>query len=242
MALTVHHLLLTRFNIRAAGAGYTPAQPPHWLEHRLNLFECYCAPSVAQQTEDDFDWVIFCDDGTHHSVLDRIRSADGRIRIALVPKQEREGHPQELLARHHARPHADVVVSTRLDNDDLLARGALRRVREHLASFIAAGQRRWIYNPCLGYKYDLVARRLFTTSMPNSPFFSMFERPDNAMPAIGALSGNHSRMREHYPTYQDEGARSWIQVLHGENARNRIRRGDEPVALETAGEDFGTVL
>src|SRR5919106_3228902 len=237
LRVRVHQLVLTRFNLRWATAGYRPDQDPGWLEERFELFERFCAPSVTSQTEEDFDWVIFCDEATSPEALDRLASLDGRIRVALVPPwPETGGSVERLLARHYARPDAQLVLSTRLDNDDALSRHALGRVRELIPTFLATGNERWLHNPALGYRLDVQGRRLFELSLHNSPFPTMFERA--ASGPVGPYVSSHGRLHEMFPTFQDDGARLWVQVVHGGNVSNQVRPGDREVQIHELGADF----
>lgn len=261
----VHQLLLTRFNIRTAGVGYTEERSPQWLEERFELFEQYCLPSIAAQTHEDFDWVIFCDEETAPHDLDRLRALDPRIRIALYvykykgtnPRLAAPRRPEErakdgagkelavlstLQVYPHVRDDADVIVATRLDNDDALSRHALKRVRDHVDRFLATGHDRWLYNPMLGYKLHHQTQRVFPASKHNSAFLTMFERVSAEGRARGPYAGNHSLLHEQYPTYQDEGARLWLMVVHGGNVLNAIGIRDTEIPKEALGDDFAISL
>jgi hypothetical protein len=256
----VHQLLLTRFNIRTSGVGYTEDQPPEWLDERIGLFARYCAPSINAQTQEDFDWIVFCDPRTPPADLNRICSFDPRIRIAFFATQEeipdqRARRPPEVSAQTrlspgdgtvlptlrvfpHVRPGTEVVVATRLDNDDALSRHYLRRVRGLVDHFLETGHPQWLYNPMLGYKLDHETKLLFPLSKPNSPFLTMFERVSDVGRPAGPFSGNHSHMHEQYPTYLDDGAPLWLMVIHGGNVINRIGLRDRDVPIESLGDDF----
>lgn len=232
----VHQLLLTRFNIRASGAGYRPDRPPGWLEHRYELFVRFCAPSVAAQVEEDFDWLVFCDVETEPAMLDRLAGTDPRIRLIVLPPMGPD--PDWLYVRHYARRDAEVVISTRLDNDDGLSRRALRRVREHVPEFLASGHPRAIFNPRFGYKLEVTSGRVFAADMPSNAFLSMLEHAPSAGPLLGAYSANHATMQRRFPTYQEPEERLWLQLVHERNVSNSIRAHDDETTLDALGEDF----
>lgn len=259
----IHQLVLTRFNIRTAGVGYTEEQSPDWLEERFDLFGRYCAPSIAAQTHEDFDWIIFCDERTPPEILDRIRAYDPRIRIALylyrpptppsadkaearAAKPAPSGNKGKVLSTlqvyPHVRPDADIVVATRLDNDDALSRHATARVRDHIDLFIETGHDRWLYNPMLGYKLHHQTHRLYPAAKHNSAFLTMFERNTGDVRPRGPYGGNHSLMHEQYPTHQDEDMRFWLMVVHGGNVLNGIGARDTEVPIDNLGDDFAIRL
>lgn len=254
-----HQLLLTRFNIRTSGVGYSEEQSPDWLEERFDLFGRYCAPSIAAQTEEDFDWIIFCDEHTPPEILERIRAYDSRIRIALfvyrppapsggdasqpvspvIPSPARDDKVLSTLQVFpHVRPDAEIVVASRVDNDDALSRHAMKRVREHIDQFIASRHDQWLYNPMLGYKFDHQTRRLYPAEKHNSAFLTMFERKIGDVRPRGPFAGNHSLMHEQYPSYQDVGARLWLMVIHGGNVLNGIGARDVEVPIDNLDDGF----
>lgn len=236
--LTVSQHLLTRFNVRF-DKGYERGQQAGWLDERVELFARYCAPSVANQTLEEFEWLVFFDEETPPAIIDSVCGLDPRIRAILLPPSPRNA--LFLLYRYLPRG-VDVAISTRLDNDDALHRDTLMRVRQQLPRFLKAEVDQWVYNPLLGYKLNVVSGSLHEVAMPDSPFFSMFERTSRRKPAKGALSANHTRIYDKYPTYQDEEERLWIQVVHGGNVSNRVRRWEHVVPVQTLGADFGFAL
>jgi hypothetical protein len=256
--VSVCQLLMTRFNIRSTGAGYSEDQDPNWLDERLALFERYCLPSIADQTQKQFTWVVFCDEHTRDEILDRIRAYDPRIRIARfvtkvgvpaeqAPQPVSYGYlsPGEEPVLHNLSPlpfvppGAQVLVSTRIDNDDAIRADALERARAFVSRFLETGHDRMVYNPLLGYKLDTVNSRLYATQMHNTPFLSLFERLSEATWPKGALSGNHGHMHEQFPTHQADGRRLWVQVLHGGNVSNHVKSTDVELPLEELGTEFG---
>ena len=59
------HFLITRFNLNRTA---------RWLEHRFEVFERYCLPSVAAQTATDFRWLCLFDAATPEPYRRRIAS------------------------------------------------------------------------------------------------------------------------------------------------------------------------
>jgi hypothetical protein len=247
-------LIQTRFNIFPPG-WEADVRSPRWLEQRIDLFARYCVPSVQQQTHANFTWVIYCAPETSPSALARIRAFDHRIRITLLPDSHEERRqvpmPSEyvppetplLMPSTAVGPYVpdgtDLVISTRLDNDDALHRDALRRTRSIAASVLASGEVQHLYSPVIGFKLDVNQRQLFLTRAESGPFISLLERVAPGQRLIGVLSGNHTRMAERFPTTPDTSGPLWVQVVHGGNISNGIRRWDEPVPLTNLSGDFG---
>jgi hypothetical protein len=246
--VTVHQILLTRFNINRAKVHFLKKQSDRWLEERIELFERYCAPSIVSQTQEDFDWVIFCDPGTAPELLARIRSADSRIRIAFYSEPRDVGElPEGVVAvvdhlniHPFVRPGTDVVVGTRIDNDDVFSRHALKRVRDLVPQFLKLGHERWLYNPQLGFKLDQVNKQLYfvVKRRPNSPFITLFEKVKARTRPLGPLSHDHSTIDQLYPWFQDAQRPLWITVVHGGNVTSSLDARDPKVGMEELRDDF----
>jgi hypothetical protein len=245
----VQQMLLTRFNIRTSGVGWTPDQAPGWLEGRFDLFARYCVPSVAAQTVDDFEWIIFCDVNTSDEILARIQKFDPRIRLVLVMPEGAVTSTSHVASStlpvvSHVSPvplvrlESGMVISTRLDSDDAISVHALARARSYADEFLASGHRTLLYNPLRGFQWDQKSRRLYIVSKPNSAFLTMFERVEEGVPPQGPYAGNHSFMHQAFPSYQDDGPPLWMMILHGGNVRNRLGRTSEPVPLDVLEGDF----
>jgi hypothetical protein len=220
---TAQHLLITRFNIRHPGAGYTGAFAPGWLDGRMRLFEDYCLPTVHQQSCRDFRWKVFCDKETDLAVLERIRSASDLVDVVLHPRIG------GLNIAGFVEPGTEIMISSRLDSDDALHVDFIAGVQQRLEEFAASGEEKLLHNFRKGFKLDAVGRRVFRCEMPNSPFLSLFERTDAATPPHGVMVGNHSKMHEQFPSVQDDALAGWLQVIHGGNVLNKIGRRDVEV-------------
>src|SRR5579871_5907063 len=78
MADKLKHFLLTRFNVAAPGREQAIRLRPGWLAGRFDLFRKYCLPSVAGQTRQDFEWLVFFDDQTpeeYRCVISELQTA-----------------------------------------------------------------------------------------------------------------------------------------------------------------------
>ena len=250
----IQQFLLTRFNVRYRNFGDGIGESRQWLEDRFDLFERFCVPTISAQTVEDFEWIIFCDEGTADEDLERIRAFDPRIRIALTantifdPPSQRDAEPRErngygtVLWKMHVHPfvnsETEVVISTRLDNDDALNRRAFQRLRDHLGMFLESGHERWVYNPMHGYRLDARDRKVYHSSLRNSPFQSRFERVAPGVRPLGALGGHHGRASEQFPYYDDEGERIWMMVVHGGNVSNRVGGHASDLTVESIANDF----
>jgi len=129
------HLLLTRFNLRHGGA-YDARYSEAWMTHRMAIFARWCLPSVQAQTVRDFRWLVF---------FDRVRSQPWGAEIArlagLAPFEpvflDDAGALVDAIAAR--APGEGVLLTSRLDNDDVLHRDHVACVRGAAEEGLAAG-------------------------------------------------------------------------------------------------------
>lgn len=211
------HVVMTRFNLATPGREASFRNRPDWLATRFDLFERYCLPGMAAQTEQNFEWIIYFDEATPQEFKDRIaRLQQVRPFIAYyTPLFPANGWRDSLFASVPARPAS--LLTTNLDNDDSLAIDYVARLHAAAAPF--AGGPRHGLNFLNGFV--LSGPRLYAHEHPSNAFTNLIEPFD--MSAITAPSINHMTLASHAPVHQIEGPGAWLQVVHGGNVSNKIR-------------------
>jgi hypothetical protein len=217
----IAHLLLTRFNVPheryARDKRGAATRTPEWLEHRFALFERICLPSVRGARGAQFEWLVFFDAATAEPGRERIaRCAEtGAFRPIFA------AHFDELPGRVRAAVPAgtSTLVTSRLDNDDALARDTLAAVRRE-----CRGQTLEFINPTTGY---ILSRGVIHRArLPRNPFLSLIEsRDDAAWRTVWSVS--HDRAHEIGPVRDLAAQPYWLQVVHERNLVNAW--GDRPL-------------
>lgn len=228
---TFEHFVMTRFNIASPGREAAIRTQPGWLAGRFDLFERFCLPSVLAQTSRAFRWIIYFDRDTPEPFRERIGrlARDGAFVPYFTPLFPADGWRRSIIETF--APTAEVVVTTRLDNDDALARDFVARLHDAVA---ARGHATGSYN----FEYGLVRQgaALYRIRHPSNAFFSRVE--PNGPDLRPAPSIQHMRIREMGAVFQIGGAPAWMQVIHDTNVSNRIRGSrvsDPAVAARFAG-------
>lgn len=259
------HLLLTRFNVPHADwrrdRRSAEVRSEAWLEHRFELFERFCVPSVRAQTQREFRWLVFFAADTPKRFLLRAEACAKRAPFELQVASEFA----ELVPRVAAalRPGSRALLTTRLDNDDALHRDALARLR---AASAQCREREWLNLP-QGYLCRADAGRaagVYAWRHESNPFVSLFE-PLAAEPPRTAWCVSHAELERVAKVRQLEGAPAWLCLVHQRNLRNalpaprrlaRLRRWlargagrrdgsapePTPLALADVAGDFGLAL
>ncbi len=226
------HVILTRFNLATPGRESDLRNRPGWLARRFEIFERHCLPAVAAQagvdTARDFTWIIFFDKDTPQAFKDRVERCRAvqpfhPYYTGLFPAEGWPNAVREVLGDHVA----PWLLTTRLDNDDGLARDYVARLH---AAVRGAPRVRGAFNFTHGFV--LGEGRLYAHTHPSNAFASWLEPFD-----AGARTANsipHMDLAQHGTVTQVGGPGAWLQVIHGENVSNKIRgrRIDPKAALE----------
>ncbi|MGD0445976.1 MAG: glycosyltransferase [Edaphobacter sp.] len=190
-----------------------PAPDKEWLQHRMDIFEAVCFPSVANQTNQDFSWIIFVDIETPLSILQRLATLQGRrpFEIRFLSHFDEIEVQREI---HRVNGRTPYILTTRLDNDDAIATKYLQAVRES----IRLGGRKWL-NFDRGLQLD--DHGLYKTYRSSNAFISLIEENINPITAMCIKHSHASRMAE---VSHMKGEGWWLQVVHGRNLMNYIHR------------------
>lgn len=216
----VQHFILTRFNLRLVelSADLDSDKFGHkidrdqWLSHRFELFERYCLPSMAAQTNQDFRWFLFFDEATPTRFRERI-------------EQDRESCPQ-IQAFYIQGTHihdyvmeqvdadTEVLITTRMDNDDAFHEDAMRVVRDQVGN----GERDLCVN--LRYGLELNGSEGEVISHKYNPFSSLIEtRKESGFVTI--FGSSHGHISSLAPVRQINSTPYWLRVIHDRNITNR---------------------
>jgi hypothetical protein len=216
------HAIVTRFAVPAEfkprGERDESENPTHhldkeWLWQRLMLLDKWCAPTVNRQTNKNFIWVLAVDERVPSHIKSAIAVTAGpQACLTVVGEEERftSAFTRVLESR------GDKILSSRLDSDDGISKHFVNTVQNNIE----------------------VGRALnFTHGLRYDPRYKMFEhRNDKTNPYMSYLShdglhaydlGGHGKWHERGVEVVDYDTKTpmWLQVIHGDNARNQMRKG-----------------
>lgn len=226
----VDHVLLTRFNLPSVGAESVVRAKDGWLRTRLELFRRFCLPSVLQQSDQNFNWIIYLDPQSPEWL---VRSLDDlNIHGTFTPIYRAEVGRGELLEDLRAVSGAQhgELMTTNLDNDDGLASDFVER----LQAAGSDGTRTAIY---LAHGLIRNGSALYLRRDRSNAFCSVREDWEAARTC---WSDWHNLLGQSMNVRELAGAPAWLQVIHGSNVSNRIR-GKRVSAAPYLG-TFGSLL
>lgn len=219
----ITHVLLTRFNLATPGRESRLRLKPDWLGHRFDLFERHCLPCVAEQETPPDRWLIFFDKATPQPFRDRIERCRGTVPFTPVfcdPTEDADWKQTIFGALHDGVE--EWLLTTRLDNDDGLARDFCRRLRDaartELDRRAGQGPGRVVLNFTAGVV--LAGDRLYLHHHPSNAFASLLEPWASALTIV---HWPHMVLSSHAPVEQIAGPPGWLQVVHDRNVSNRVR-------------------
>lgn len=210
------HVVLTRFNLPTGGREAPLRNQPDWLAKRFDLFERFCLPSMAAQTCQDFEWIIYFDDATPREFRIRIKEDQGIRRFHAMFLTTLDPHlggksTYEFIGE---RPGA-MLLTTKLDNDNSLSKHFVAKLQQ-----AAVGHRGGTaFNFTNGYV--LSGNRLYLHCHRSNAFVNFLEAytPE----AMTAIKFRHMQLARNAVVVQLEEPRAWLQVVHGANVSNRTR-------------------
>lgn len=200
------HFLLTRFNIRYPGQA---AACEGWLRHRLGYFEQVCVPSVRSQTSQAFRWIVLLDAQSPpwlHGAISRL--ADGLFEPVWIDGFFTPPRAAKLVTE---RSSADWLITSRLDNDDAIARDYIEAVQACFTRQIG-----FINFPSGLQLTD--TGELFHRVDPSNPFVSLIERRDDSQ---GVYHIRHDHALAFGKVRQVKSRPMWLQMIHDRNAGNQ---------------------
>ncbi|HEY9201934.1 MAG TPA: glycosyltransferase [Gammaproteobacteria bacterium] len=218
--LKIQHFIITRFNLKVSESFTTDknqmsTQDIEWLSHRFDLFEKYCLPSISAQTNKDFSWIILFDIDTPEVFRKRIEQAKSvcpqivDIYLAgsnMMPELEK-----------HIKDDTDVLITTRMDNDDAFRDDALQVIRQQLDGLTED----LCINMRFGYSYDVATDQAEVFSQKYNPFSSLIEFRKNT-PFKTIWGAAHGKIHQLAKVRQLKSGPHWLMVVHERNVANRM--------------------
>ena len=226
------HFIITRFNLNlyAQDKHDLPTRTDRWLEHRFEVFERYCLPSVAAQTSGNFTWLCLFDAATPESCRRRIEGYKARCPqfeavyyTAAQAANLTENLRTTIAAyvscdRKGRKPPPKLLITTNLDNDDAFSSDVVELLQRELRP--APGKR--IYSLLYGYQYFTDRRFALKMRYTNNHFLTLVEPFDAHTETI--ISYRHTKAIRQLPTtYLSTARGKWLEIVHEDNVSNDFR-------------------
>jgi hypothetical protein len=226
------HFLVTRFNLKVAYACPETRLDPAWLEHRFELFDSFCYPSVIGQSVHNFKWLVFFDADTPDRFKAKV--AEYSQWKNFVPEyimadiEEYNDHMCRAVLSHSSDA-AQFIVTTRLDNDDALGICFVETLHEILAD--KHDDEPECINFACGNVFDRLNCRLYLANTRSNQVISLIEKPYN-LKTVYCVA--HPDLCTVAPVREVMTVPLWLQVIHEKNAATSLYGVRVPVKGLTA--------
>lgn len=235
--MSFDHFLLTQFNLRNFPKSSNSANDQwlNWTRERIILFKTYCLPSILNQVNKNFRWLIYFDKNTPPEFLPFIEDLKKHEVIEVCYSDGSDDFFQNYLHEVSSRTKRDWIITTRLDNDDALHQDSIDIIQQNFVE-----RHRFLISFASGYVLDVKRKFLAHYYYPMSPFISLIESV--AAEPIGIFAMRHAQwpslrlhiFKEINLQFFAPGKRQarfilkqplWIQIFHGKNVSNSFYRG-----------------
>ena len=193
--MAFEHYLITRYSVYQPEWNVSPSK--EWLEQRWELFQD-TVESVLKQTV-PYHWLLLCDVGTPSHWTDRLSDI-----AEVVPTGD-----NWLKSLQRSLPSGRKI-TTRLDSDDIIAPNHLAEI-EKVVSNVGS------HFVCCPNGYQSDGANYYEYAEKNGPFLSLIEDGTNTV-----YTTAHGRALNKHIVLEST-RRTWIQVVHGGNLRNKIK-------------------
>lgn len=235
------HFILTRFNVKAntwsEDKFNNPTLTKSWLEQRFKLFEKYCLPSILNQSNPNFKWLIYFDDEIEEQYRKKIDSYCSKFKL-IIPKyvnsmgQMYKNLHSDIIDSIHGKPR--YLITTRLDNDDGLAINTISKIQNFFNC-----QKYEFVNFYKGLLYDPKRKLLLEKYQLNNPFISLIEQY-NSNSFTTVWCGEHGKLSNLGEVININTNYHWIQIIHENNLSNHSdNKNLKPILKDNLHKIFG---
>lgn len=237
------HVITTRFNVPTSvwteTRDGTKPLSEEWLKDRFEIFQKYCLPSFKNQSNKNFIWLVFFDENTPEKYKQEIENIQKEFSlfqpIFVQDFEELQRKALQIIPTFFS-DDTQFLISTDLDNDDLLHREFIDTVQQK-------------FEPKNDLVIDLKRGLQLTKSEEGKAYINVFYMVAN--PFVSLVENKNSFgtvMKEEHLKYRNYSNYTFydleprfIQYIHSNNLLNNSEENAERItALDFS--DYGTEI
>lgn len=230
------HYLITRFNLKNPDWDVTKNNETlltdEWMEDRMWLFENFCFPSVAAQTNKNFNWLIFFDTSTpekYKKAIAELVSSRANIKAFYINGMP-EFYPAIQQFISEDSKGSPYLITSRIDNDDCIHKNFIDEVQHKFKS-----QDYMAVDIIQGYSLQVKPRFILGKKEHIfNPFISLIEK--NESPKT-VWFNDHTLWKKETRITQITDKRLWMSIIHEKNKVNEFD-GYDNVKWTNINKDF----
>jgi hypothetical protein len=216
-----HHLLITRFNLKNPEWKLTKNNDTlldeQWMTERMELFKNYCLPSVINQSNKNFKWLLYFDETTTENFKQEIHLlTDNHQNIEVFYIAGMPAFNESILNYVQQNASSEpYIITSRIDNDDCISKYFIDEVQKNFnkQDFLAVD----FYQ---GYTLQISPEVILgKKDHIFNPFISLIEKNDNPKTVWHYA---HNMWKKESRTIHVKNKRIWMSVIHEKNKVNEF--------------------
>ena len=224
------HYILTRFNLRlwTKDKKRNETRTDEWLKQRFELFEKICLPSIMNQTNQTFKWIVLFDSETPEFYKKKIQHYQNICKLfcpcfveAYKSRYFVSVFREEIQKR--IEKNTNFLITTYLDNDDALHKNYIEEIQQmevKRPTFVS-----YVYGIQYYTELNIATRVPYT----NNHFISLAEPLNENQTNFKTVYGygshvdinKHKRIETVYIKNPQQDR--WIEVIHETNMDNDVK-------------------
>lgn len=224
------HYILTRFNLRlwTKDKKRNETRTDEWLKKRFDLFEKICLPSIMNQTNQTFKWIVLFDSETPEFYKKKIQHYQNICKLfcpcfveACKSRYFVSVFREEIQKR--IEKNTNFLITTYLDNDDALHKNYIEEIQQmevKRPTFVS-----YVYGIQYYTELNIATRVPYT----NNHFISLAEPLNENQTNFKTVYGygshvdinKHKRIETVYIKNPQQDR--WIEVIHETNMDNDVK-------------------
>lgn len=212
----MQHFLLTRFNLKINGTN--ASLNTDWLVDRFNLFEKFCLPSVLNQSNSNFIWILFFDKDTPEPFRAKalsLTSISNNIEILFIDGfKELNINHSKLITPYITDKY---IITTRLDNDDIIHEDFIDTIQK-----LALPKHNQVIDLRKGYQMIQQSEH-YSFKLLSNKFNAFVSVVEDSSIYKTVLSREHPQWRTELDIIVHNKKRLWVEFVHSKNITNAVR-------------------
>jgi Putative rhamnosyl transferase len=219
------HFIITAFNVDFGLKSREKILSNSYLSQRFDIFKTICFPSVFNQINHNFKWLVFFDSETPKPFKEEIYLLEKKltnfIPVFVKPVINPGVFWQEIIEQYidvdiNTDTKPKYIITTNLDNDDAISKDFIEIIQKqfHQQEF------EFLNFP---YGYMLRENGLFLREFLSSPFISLIEKSDNPLTCKNISHNDLFELHKKGVAVRQIFTKPvWLQVVHQSNVINWI--------------------
>lgn len=235
------HFLITRFNLKVkhwkTAKDGSIVLTKSWLDDRFHLFENYCLPSVRNQVNQNFSWVVFFDIGTPSAYRQKIEQLsnnyDNLFPIYIDGIKPLRSSLKQFI-KGHLDKDDDFIITSRMDNDDVIHRDFIDTIQR-----MAKKDNGLVLDLRKGIQMN-ISNNFYEVRNHYTYFNAFVSLVENSFDFNTVMHRMHQDWKDAKSIVVDDSKALWIELIHNKNKLNSVNL-KKPLVRNIKLHEFGIV-